>query len=312
MNHTPYEYHYGNEADQYTFYRLPKALFTNPRFKSLSDGAKLLYGLMLDRMSLSMKNEWLDKDNKVFIIFTLEEAQEYMGCKHEKAVKMFAELDMDKGVGLIERRKQGQGKPTIIYVLKFVDTAEVKTSEKQKSRLPKIGSQDFCFSDASNNNINKTDLSDFYDGDDDDARADEKPENREKQPAAELPPEEKMQSDESASLAAFPPLPPDAIATAGTEAERLFANHTDRRPAKPDIDRVAGKVFVFDCADPPRWVLQKDRLDLLEYAVDAAFAAGEPGKWSYIDGILDKLEERGIRTLADAHRYDALRHKTGD
>jgi hypothetical protein len=165
QTYEPYGYYHGNEADQYTFYRLPKALFTNPRYKNLSDGAKILYGLMLDRMGLSVKNSWLDEQDRVYIIFTLEHVQEFMNCKHEKAVKLLAELDTSKGVGLIERVKQGQGKPSIIDVRKFFDAggssnigkgikqdneikqgdehipdiAEVKTSEKQKSRHPKIG-----------------------------------------------------------------------------------------------------------------------------------------------------------------------------
>jgi len=170
---TPYGYYYGNEADQYTFYRLPKALFTNDRYKELSDGSKILYGLMLDRMSLSVKNGWLDEQERVYIIFTLEDAQEYMNCKHDKGIKMFAELDTEKGVGLIERVRQGQGKPAIIYVRKFFDTAEVLTSEKPKSgipdipkcRLPKNRSQDFGKTDPNKNDIsntefNNTDLSD--------------------------------------------------------------------------------------------------------------------------------------------------------
>jgi len=117
----PYGYYYGNEADQYTFYRLPKALFTNDRYKSISDGSKILYGLMLDRMGLSIKSGWLDENDRVYIIFTLENVQEFMNCKHDKAIKMLAELDTGKGVGLIERVKQGQGKPTIIYVRNFVE-----------------------------------------------------------------------------------------------------------------------------------------------------------------------------------------------
>ena len=173
MSHqpTPYGYYYGNEAEQYTFYRLPKALFTNDRFKDISDGAKILYGLMLDRMGLSIKNGWMDDQDRVFIIFTLEDVQEYMNCKHEKAVKLLAELDTEKGVCLIERVKRGQGKPSIIYVQKFFDAAEVLTSENQKSgipdmpmsRLPKNRSQDFRKSEAnknyiSNNDFNNTDM----------------------------------------------------------------------------------------------------------------------------------------------------------
>ena len=169
----PYGYYYGNEADQYTFYRLPKALFIADRYKDLTDGAKILYGLMLDRMGLSIKNGWIDGQDRVYIIFTLEDVQEYMNCQHGKGVKMLAELDTEKGVGLIERVKQGQGRPAIIYVRKFFDTSEVQTSENrklrptetQKSRLPKNGSQDFRISaanknDSNNNDFNDTDLSD--------------------------------------------------------------------------------------------------------------------------------------------------------
>jgi hypothetical protein len=166
---TPHGYYYGDEADQYTFYRLPKILFTESRYKSLSDGAKILYGLMLDRMGLSVKNGWLDDRNRVYIYFTLEDVQEHMNCKHEKAVKLLAELDTDKGIGLIERVKRGQGKPTIIYVRKFItDRAEVLTSENQKSRLPilpqsrlpKNRSQDFRLSECNKTDSNNTDLND--------------------------------------------------------------------------------------------------------------------------------------------------------
>jgi len=113
---SPYNYYYGNDAEQSTFYRLPKALFTDDRYKDLSDGAKILYGLMLDRMSFSMENGWFDSQNRAYIYFTLKDVTEQMNCKNDKGVKMLAELDTVKGVGLIECVKQGQGKPTIIYV----------------------------------------------------------------------------------------------------------------------------------------------------------------------------------------------------
>jgi len=175
----PYGYYYGNEADQYTFYRLPKALFTNDRYKDLSDGAKILYGLMLDRMGLSVKNGWTDEQDRVYIIFTQEDAQEYMNCKHDKAIKMFAELNTNEGVGLIERVRQGQGKPAIIYVRKFFDETEpiptsrhlenrhkevgktdIKTSEKPKSRSRENRSQDIGKTDTNKNYISNNDFSD--------------------------------------------------------------------------------------------------------------------------------------------------------
>ena len=97
-------YFYGTEAEQYAFYRIPKILFTDTRFRDLSVDAKVLYGLMLDRMQLSMKNGWLDGDNKVFLYFTLEDALEFLGYGHSKVIKLLPELDTTKGIGLIERK----------------------------------------------------------------------------------------------------------------------------------------------------------------------------------------------------------------
>ena len=110
-------YFYGSEAEQYSFYRIPKVLLTDRRYKSVSMEAKVLYGLMLDRMGLSIRNGWLDSEGRVYIYFTLEDAMQMMGCGHNKAVKLFAELD---NIGLIERKKQGQGRPTRIYVKNFI------------------------------------------------------------------------------------------------------------------------------------------------------------------------------------------------
>lgn len=99
------------------FLRLPiaaKALWHNPK-----QGRLLLYGLLLDRMELSYRNGWVDDQNRVFIIFTVEEVMETLRCRSEKAVRLFAELDSKKGIGLIERKRQGLGKPAIIYVKNF-------------------------------------------------------------------------------------------------------------------------------------------------------------------------------------------------
>ena len=114
-----FDYFYGNEAEQFTFYRIPKILVTSPTFKRVSDSAKLLYGLMLDRMGLSIRNGWVDDENRAYIFFTTNDVMEQMCCGTEKATKLLAELDAEKGIGLIERKKQGQGKPAIIYLKKF-------------------------------------------------------------------------------------------------------------------------------------------------------------------------------------------------
>lgn len=89
-------------------------------FKALSCEAKVLYGLMLDRMSLSIKNRWLDSEDRVYIIFTVEEIAELMNCGTQKAVKLVKELDSNNGIGLIEKKRLGLGKPNVIYVKNFM------------------------------------------------------------------------------------------------------------------------------------------------------------------------------------------------
>ena len=111
-------YFYKSESEQFAFYRIPKLLFTDSRYAVISVEAKVLYGLMLDRMSLSVRNNWVDDDNRVYIYFTLEEITDYLSIGKDKGVKLLKELD---GI-LIERKKQGLGKPVMIYVLNFTDS----------------------------------------------------------------------------------------------------------------------------------------------------------------------------------------------
>lgn len=115
-----FDYYYGMEAEQFSFYRVPRLLIKDKRFKGLSSDAKLLYGLMLDRMALSMKNGWLDHQNRVYIHYTVEDIMEDLGCAKATCVKVLAELDSRKGIGLIEKKRQGLGRPDIIYVKNFV------------------------------------------------------------------------------------------------------------------------------------------------------------------------------------------------
>ena len=133
-----FEYFYGNQAEQFAFYRIPKLLITSPEFKRVSDSAKLLYGLMLDRMSLSIKNGWVDDENRAFIYFTTNDVMEQMCCGTEKATKLLAELDVEKGIGLIERKKQGQGKPAIVYLKKFYvdDNGNDRNARLSETEIP--------------------------------------------------------------------------------------------------------------------------------------------------------------------------------
>ena len=129
-----FDYYYGIEAEQFSFYRVPRLLIKDERFKELSSDAKLLYGLMLDRMALSMKNGWLDDENRAYIHYTLDNIMEDLGCAREKCAKVLAELDSKKGIGLIEKKRQGLGKPDIIYVKNFATLEEEKElSDVEKS-----------------------------------------------------------------------------------------------------------------------------------------------------------------------------------
>ena len=129
-----FDYYYGIEAEQFSFYRVPRLLIKDARFKELSSDAKLLYGLMLDRLALSIKNGWLDEENRVYIHYTLDNIMEDLGCAREKCAKVIAELDSKKGIGLIEKKRRGLGKPDIIYVKNFatLDTGKEPGGEPEQ------------------------------------------------------------------------------------------------------------------------------------------------------------------------------------
>ena len=113
---TDLDYFYGQSSELFSFYRIPKLLFQDSRFQPLSTDAKTLYGILLDRMSLSARNGWLDKAGRVFIIYTVQEVQDSLGCADKKATKLLRELEE---YGLIERKRRGLGKPDLIYVKNF-------------------------------------------------------------------------------------------------------------------------------------------------------------------------------------------------
>ena len=133
MQEIQFDYFRGMEAEQYTFYRIPKILFTAECFKTISCEAKVLYGLLLDRMSLSIKNRWFDEEDRVYIIFTVEEIAELMNCGTQKAVRLLKELDSEKGIGLVEKRRLGLGKPNVIYVKNFM-VKQPKKEEKEPEK----------------------------------------------------------------------------------------------------------------------------------------------------------------------------------
>ena len=141
-----FEYYYGIEAEQFSFYRIPRLLIKDKRFKGLSSDAKLLYGLMLDRMSLFMKNGWLDTENRGYIHYTIENIMEDLDCAKATAVKIMAELDSKKGMGLIEKKRQGLGKPDIIYVKNFaVVQGEGLVGDRTDNICDVLGGQNLNF-----------------------------------------------------------------------------------------------------------------------------------------------------------------------
>ena len=112
-----FNYYYGSEADQFSFIRIPKSILIDETFATLSMGAKLLYGLLLDRMGLSMKNKWLDEENRVYIIYQIAEIQEDLGLSKKKAIDYLGELEK---FGLVEKKRRGLGLPSILYVKSFI------------------------------------------------------------------------------------------------------------------------------------------------------------------------------------------------
>ena len=116
------DFFYGDQSELFSFYRIPKLLITDKRFKNLSCEAKLLYGLLIDRMSLSKKNEWMDKQRRIYIYYTIENIMEDLGCGHEKAGKLLADLER---YHLLHRVRQGLCKPDRLYPLSFIKIPDI-------------------------------------------------------------------------------------------------------------------------------------------------------------------------------------------
>ena len=157
-----FDYYYGEQSESFRFLRVSRLLFTAPQFRGLSTDAKLRYSLMLDRMCLSARNDWYDGQGRIFIHYTVTDITEYLNCKKDKVLKLLNVMDNKKGVGLIERVRQGQGKPSKIYVRQFTSQgcpdpphhsigsrsqdcteAEVLTAQNNTAASRKTGSQEY-------------------------------------------------------------------------------------------------------------------------------------------------------------------------
>ena len=112
-----FNYYYGSQADQFSFIRIPKVMLTEDTFSSLSIPAKVLYGVLLDRMTLSQKNGWFDEENRVYIIYQIGEIQEDLGFSKKKAIDLLSEL---QEFGLLEKKRRGHGLPNILYLKSFM------------------------------------------------------------------------------------------------------------------------------------------------------------------------------------------------
>ena len=160
-----FDYFYGAQAEQFSFYRVPKVLFTKEQFKQLSAEAKILYGIMLDKLDLSVKNKWGDEKGRVYIIYTIEQIMEDMNCADQKATKLLDELE--KKCGLIERKRQGLGKPNLIFVKNFITgvegslMAQIQNRENHDSGAVNITTTDYPKSRGINTNHNNTENSDI-------------------------------------------------------------------------------------------------------------------------------------------------------
>ena len=153
-----FDYFYTEQSENYTFYRIPKVLFTDDIFKDLTTDAKVLYGLLLDRISLSRENGWIDDAGRVYIYYTIKGVKKSMRCANTKACGLLKELNE---FGLIERKKQGQGKPSIIYVKDFTRfrKAELWGSDKENTKDTRFRILDDRKMESINTERNNTELS---------------------------------------------------------------------------------------------------------------------------------------------------------
>ena len=158
------DYIHSAETEQFSFLRVPKILLQNDTFKGISAEAKLLYSILFDRTELSNRNGWRDDQDRVYIIFTIAEITENMNCGNKKAIQLLDELEHK--AGLIERKRQGLGKPNLIYVKSFYRTVD-KYGERHflkcqndTSGSVKATSLEVSESHSNKTNNKKTDLND--------------------------------------------------------------------------------------------------------------------------------------------------------
>ena len=156
-----FDYFYEEQSESYSFYRIPKLLFTDEMFEALSVEAKVLYGLLLDRISLSRQHGWIDEMGHVYVSYTIGQIKEALMCGNTKACRLLKELDT---FGLIERKKQGLCKPDIIYVKDFLrfPNRERRHSQNENPGVLKTGIQECSEWESINTDNKDTDIIKTY------------------------------------------------------------------------------------------------------------------------------------------------------
>lgn len=153
-----FDYFYKEQSDQYAFYRIPKALIVENYFENMSTDAKLLYGLLLDRVSLSASSGWIDEQGRVYIIYTIRSIMRDLHCASKKAVKLLQELER---YGVVEKITRGQGKPSLIYVKNFstlLSKGQFQDCQKENPRIVESTTLELSKAQCNKTNINNTNI----------------------------------------------------------------------------------------------------------------------------------------------------------
>ena len=157
-----FDYFYTEQSNQFAFYRIPKVLIVEDYFREMSTEAKLLYGLLLDRVSLSASSGWVDDQRRVYIIYTIRSIMRDLHCGTRKAVKLLKELE---AYGLIEKQIRGQGKPTLIYVKNFstlFSDCKSKDFHNENSSVSIVTIPEVSKGQSNNTNTNNTKNNNTY------------------------------------------------------------------------------------------------------------------------------------------------------
>lgn len=135
-NDMAFRYFLGEESELFSFVKIPKIFFCDKRFEPLSYGAKILYGLLLDRMGLSKKNQWYDDRGRVYVIYTIGKIQEDFAVSKTVAVRFMKELE---DFGLVEKKRRPNA-AAMIYVKNFIlPDMEEEEKKQENSGIPSDG-----------------------------------------------------------------------------------------------------------------------------------------------------------------------------